>query len=77
MLPLLPLPLTSDHTPARADEAARIVAAGGSIAPKRLGSLKQRVGGELEVTRSFGDVGYVEQVSSICVVVFVVGVCRC
>jgi len=59
--PLLPLQLSFDHTPARGDEAARIIAAGGSIAAKRPGG-KARVTGELEVTRSFGDVGYVDKV---------------
>jgi hypothetical protein len=58
---LLPLPLSFDHTPSRPDEAARVLGAGGSVSAKVAGG-KPRVGGELEVSRSFGDVGYVDQV---------------
>lgn len=49
--------LTSDHTPARSDEAARVVAAGGTVArgsPRG----KLRLDGELEVTRAFGDAAF-------------------
>ena len=61
-LPLLPLLLSSDHTPSRQDEAERVVAAGGFVAAKRPGG-KLRVAGELEVSRSFGDLAYVDKVS--------------
>jgi serine/threonine protein phosphatase PrpC len=60
-LPLLPVQLSFDHTPSRQDEADRVVAAGGTVAAKRPGG-KLRVAGELEVSRSFGDVGYVGKV---------------
>jgi serine/threonine protein phosphatase PrpC len=58
---LLPVPLSFDHTPSRPDEASRVVSAGGTVSSKVPGG-KPRVGGELEVSRSFGDVGYVDQV---------------
>lgn len=57
--PLTAIPLSSDHTPAREDEAARIIAAGGQVFPNpATPGGKPRVRGELEVTRSFGDLGF-------------------
>eukprot|EP00633_Aureoumbra_lagunensis_P002331 CAMPEP_0197298076 /NCGR_PEP_ID=MMETSP0890-20130614/42613_1 /TAXON_ID=44058 ORGANISM="Aureoumbra lagunensis, Strain CCMP1510" /NCGR_SAMPLE_ID=MMETSP0890 /ASSEMBLY_ACC=CAM_ASM_000533 /LENGTH=564 /DNA_ID=CAMNT_0042775581 /DNA_START=317 /DNA_END=2011 /DNA_ORIENTATION=+ len=65
--PLRAFPLSSDHTPCRDDEAARIRAAGGWV-------IHKRVMGELSVSRAFGDaelkrsmselVGLVESASS-------------
>jgi hypothetical protein len=54
---LVPLPLSRDHVPARADEAARVVAAGGTVARAMAGG-KLRLDGDLEVTRAFGDPGF-------------------
>jgi len=52
--PLAPLALSTDHTPARPDEAARIAAAGGTVARSARGG-KLRLDGDLEVSRAFGD----------------------
>lgn len=53
---LLPHVLTQDHSPARPDEYARITARGGRVVKSKGG--KSRLEGDLEVSRSFGDVGY-------------------
>jgi serine/threonine protein phosphatase PrpC len=56
------LNMTSDHVATREDEAARIKKAGGQITvnPATPGG-KLRVRGELEVTRSFGDLDFQDQ----------------
>jgi hypothetical protein len=60
--PLLAASLTSDHTPSRADEADQIQQAGGQITVNpATPNGKLRVRGELEVTRSFGDLGFQDQ----------------
>ncbi|KAF6263745.1 phosphatase 2C-like domain-containing protein, partial [Scenedesmus sp. NREL 46B-D3] len=61
-MPLLAAGLTLDHTPSRADEADRIQKAGGQILVNpATPNGKLRVRGELEVTRSFGDLGFQDQ----------------
>lgn len=48
---------TEDHKPGREDEAARITAAGGTVAPGVLGG-PLRVDGSLAVSRAMGDFGF-------------------
>lgn len=60
--PLNPVPLSSDHTPERDAESARIRSAGGQVyVNPATPNGKLRVRGELEVTRSFGDLGFQDQ----------------
>jgi serine/threonine protein phosphatase PrpC len=49
--------LLRQHTPACPEEAARIAAAGGAVAPARPGG-RPRLAGELELSRALGDAPY-------------------
>jgi serine/threonine protein phosphatase PrpC len=46
---------SEDHKPGRADEMARILAAGGSVAPAPFNSPTMRIDGNLAVSRGLGD----------------------